>query len=171
MPRLIHAILIDDNGANQTTKLDQRVPIAPVARQTRRLDGEHCADTTFTDRGQQPLKARTADARTRAAKIVIDDRHISPTERARTLGQAILATPTLVIVRKLVHGRLPDVDEGATRQMVRRYLHYSPPPRRWPPTSLPGARSPVPEASLVPTLLSAPAAPCTQRGRGGDGPA
>ncbi|ESY79546.1 hypothetical protein X740_16690 [Mesorhizobium sp. LNHC221B00] len=31
-------ILIDDHSANQATKFDQRVPVAPVASQTRHLD-------------------------------------------------------------------------------------------------------------------------------------
>jgi hypothetical protein len=74
----IGPILIDDHRADQTTKLDQRVPVAPIARQTRRLDGEHGTDAAFTDRREQPLEAWTADARTRAAKIVIDDCHIRP---------------------------------------------------------------------------------------------
>src|SRR6476619_5821173 len=136
MPRLIDAILIDDHRPNQTAKLDQRVPVPPVARQTRRLDGEHSADAALTDRCKQPLEARTADARTRAAKIVIDDRHISPAKSARTLGETILASAALMIMGKLVDGGLPDVDEGATRQVVRRDLHRSPPP---PPASPPGA--------------------------------
>ena len=130
MPRLVYTILIDDHRANQTAKLDQRVPVAPVARQTRRLDGEHGTNAALTDRRKQPLEARTADTRTRAAKIVIDDRHVSPTERASPFGEAILATPTLVIVGKLVGGGLPDVDEGAALQMVRRNLHRFPPPQR-----------------------------------------
>src|SRR5450759_2316613 len=60
MARFIGPILIDDYCADQTAKLDQRVPVAPIARQTRRLDGEHGTDAAFTDRREQPLEAWTA---------------------------------------------------------------------------------------------------------------
>src|SRR6516165_8372110 len=106
MPRLVYTVLVDDNRANQTTKLDQRVPVAPVARQTRRLNREHGTDATLADRREQPLKARTADARTRAAKIVIDDRHIRPAQSASPFGEAILTPPAFMIVDKLVGGGL-----------------------------------------------------------------
>src|SRR5215471_4739420 len=112
MPRLVCTVLVDDNRANQTTKLDQRVPVAPVARQTRRLDREHGTDATLADRREQPFKARTADAGTRAAKIVIDHRHIRPTESTGPFGETILTSPALMIVGKLVGGGLPDVHEG-----------------------------------------------------------
>ena len=102
MPRLVYTVLVDDNRANQTTKLDQRVPVAPVARQTRRLDREHGTDATLADRREQPLEARTADAGTRAAKIVIDDRHIRPTESTGPFGETVLSPPALMIVGKLV---------------------------------------------------------------------
>ena len=130
MARFIGPILIDDHRANQTAKLDQRVPVPPVARQTRRLDGEHGTDAAFTDRREQPLEAWTADARTRAAKIVIDDRYFRPAESASPFGEAILTPSALMIVGKLVGGGLPDVDEGAALQMVRRDLHRFPPPQR-----------------------------------------
>src|SRR5215469_6802530 len=130
MPRLVYTVLVDDNRAKQTTKLNQRMPVAPVARQTRRLDREHSTDPTLADRREQPLKARTADARTRSAKILLDDRHIRPAESAGPLGEAILSPPALMIVGKLVGGGLPDVDEGAAHQMIRRALHRWSPPQR-----------------------------------------
>src|SRR6266446_8455153 len=130
MARFIGPILIDDHRADQTAKLDQRVPVAPVARQTRRLDGEQGTNAALTDRRQQPLEARTTDTRTRAAKIVIDDRHIRPAESASPFGEAILTPPALMIVGKLVGGGLADVDEGAARQMIRRDLHRWSPPQR-----------------------------------------
>src|SRR3954469_12157642 len=115
MPRLVYTILIDDHRADQTTKLDQRVPVAPVARQTRRLDGEHGANAALADRRKQPLKARSADTRTRTAKIVIDDRHIRPAESASPFREAILTLPALMIIGKLVGGGLPDVDKPQLR--------------------------------------------------------
>src|SRR4051812_45462434 len=148
MPRIVNAILIDHHCPNQAAELDQRMPIAPVARQARRLDGEHGADAAFTDGCEQPFEPWTADARTRTPKIIIDDGHVRPPERAGSVGQAILPPAALVIVGKLVGGGLPDIDEGATRQMVRRDLHRSPPP--WRPERVPrsGACLPATTASF-----------------------
>src|SRR5215469_9545269 len=130
MPRLVYTVLVDDNRTNQTAELDQRVPVASVARQTRRLNREHGTDATLADRREQPLKARTADPRTRAAKIVIDYCHIRSAESASPFGEVILTPPALMIVGKLVGGGLPDVDEGAARQMTRCDLHRWSPPQR-----------------------------------------
>ena len=109
MAWLIRSILIDDHRADQTAKLDQCVPVAPIARQTRRLDGEHGANAAFADRCKQPLKARSADTRTRAAKVVIDDRHIRPAESASPFRETILTPSALMIVGELVHGGLSNV--------------------------------------------------------------
>src|SRR6476660_7940514 len=98
MAWFIRSILIDDHRADQAAKFDQRVPVASVARQARRLDGKHGTNAAFTDRCKQPLESRTADARTRAAEIVIDDCHI------RTVGKPILTPSALMIVGKLIDG-------------------------------------------------------------------
>jgi hypothetical protein len=130
MAWFIRSILIDDHRADQAAKFDQRVPVASVARQARRLDGKHGTNAAFTDRCKQPLESRTADARTRAAEIVINDCHIRPAESTSTVGKAILTPSALMIVGKLVDGGLSDVDEGAPRQMIRRDLHRLPPSLR-----------------------------------------
>src|ERR1700686_3680753 len=111
MALFIGPILIDDHRTNQTAKLDQRVPVAPIARQTRCLDGEHGTDAALTDRREQPLEAWTADPRTRGAEIGIDDCHIRPAESTGAVGEAILTPTALIIVGKLVYGGLPDIDD------------------------------------------------------------
>jgi hypothetical protein len=52
MARIVDSVLVDDNGPDQSTELDQRMPIAAVARKPRRLDREHGADAALADRGQ-----------------------------------------------------------------------------------------------------------------------
>src|SRR5215472_10095903 len=169
MARFIGSILIDDHCADQPAKFDQRVPVASVARQARRLDRKHGTDATFTDRCEQLLEARTAHARTRAAKIVIDDRHIGPAESTRTVGKAILTPPALMIVSKLVDGGLPDIDEGAARKMVRRDLHRLPPSLRRCCVFPIGARSPMAIASSARPPPPAAVGSWARRGRiGGD---
>src|SRR5215831_2185401 len=125
MAWFIRSILIDDHRADQAAKFDQRVPVASVARQARRLDGKHGTNAAFTDRCKQPF-----DARTRATKIVINDCHVRPAESTSTIGKAILTPSALMIVGKLVDSGLPNVDEGAPRQMIRRDLHRPPPSLR-----------------------------------------
>src|SRR6516164_7975522 len=111
MAWFIRSILIDDHRADQAAKFDQRVPVASVARQARRLDGKHGTNAAFTDRCKQPLEARTADARTRATKIVINDCHVRPAKSTSTIGKAILTPSALMIVGKLADSGLPNVDE------------------------------------------------------------
>src|SRR5580765_3262605 len=97
MAWFIGSILIDDHCADQAAKFDQRVPVASVARQARRLNRKHGADATFTDGCEQLFEAWTTDARTRAAKIVIDDCHIRPAQSTAPVGKAILTPQALVI--------------------------------------------------------------------------
>src|SRR4249920_4073421 len=113
MAWFIRSILIDDHRADQAAKFDQSVPVASIARQARRLDGKHGTNAPLTDRCKQPLEARTADARTRATKIVINDCHIRPAESTSTVSQAVLTPSALMIIGKLVDSGLPNVDKGA----------------------------------------------------------
>src|ERR1700692_588968 len=89
MAWFIRSILIDDHRADQAAKFDQSVPVASVARQARRLDRKHGTNAAFTDRCKQPLESRTADARTRATKIVINDCHIRPAESSSRVTHVI----------------------------------------------------------------------------------
>src|SRR3712207_5642 len=107
-------------------------------------------------------------ARPRPAEVVVDDRDVRPAEGAGTLGQAVLAQPALVVVGELVGGGLPEVDERAAREVVRRDLHRPPPlprhPRRGPPS---GARPPAPTAPPASRPPSAFAGPRARGGRVG----
>ncbi len=83
--RAVCAVLVDDQRPDQAAELDQRVPVAPVARQPRRLDGEHGPDPALADRRQQPLEARTADARPerpRSSSMTVTS--VQPRIRARS---------------------------------------------------------------------------------------
>jgi hypothetical protein len=48
MARIVDPVLVDEDGADQSTELDQRVPVASVAGETRSLDREHGTDTRRT---------------------------------------------------------------------------------------------------------------------------
>ena len=74
------AIAGRSDGVGSYVPSSSSVPVASVARQARRLDRKHGTNAAFTDRCNQPLESRTADARTRATKIVINDCHMRPAE-------------------------------------------------------------------------------------------
>ena len=87
------------------------MPIAPVAGQTRRLDGHHGADAALADRRQQLLKSRTSDTRARATEIVVDDADIGPTELSGALDESILPPAAFDVVDHLTDRRLADIDD------------------------------------------------------------
>ena len=161
MPRIVDAVLVDDQRADQAAELEQRVPVAPVAGEPRRLERHDGADPALADRRQQLLEARAGDAGAGAAEIVVDHLDRGPAQGARAIGQAVLPTPALVIVEHLVAGRLANVDEGAAGEMVRRDPGHHRPPRRRGPSIRSGAvaRRPPPPAA------PAAAAPAWSAGR------
>src|SRR5207245_8325483 len=57
MARIVDSVLVGDERADQSTELDQRMPVAAITGKTRRLDREHSADTAVADRWKQPLEA------------------------------------------------------------------------------------------------------------------
>src|SRR5262249_3709230 len=118
MARIIDSILVDNNRADESTELDQCVPVAAIARQARRLDREHSTDATLANRGQQVLKAGQADPVARATQIIVDDLYRSPTELPRAVSQPVLPSPAFVIVHKLIGSRLTDVHIRATGKML-----------------------------------------------------
>ena len=126
--RIVHAVLIDDQAAHQSAELQKRVPIPAIAGEARSLDRQHGAGGAGTDCRQQALKPGACRAASRAPEVIIDDDHIFPAKHACAIGERILTTTTLRVVRKLIGGRLSHVDVGATRQMIRRDLIHRPPP-------------------------------------------
>jgi hypothetical protein len=50
MSRIIYSVLVDEDGTNQSTKFYQRVPVAPIASQPRRLDRKHGTDAKAVQR-------------------------------------------------------------------------------------------------------------------------
>src|SRR5262249_52899840 len=116
--------LIDDECVDQSTELDQRVPVATITGKTRRLDREHGADTAVADRCEQALEAGTSDAAARTAEVIVDDIDVSPAKLLGAIDEAVSAQPALMIVRELVCCRLPDVDAGAAGEMLSRDLGH-----------------------------------------------
>src|ERR1700728_4404804 len=73
MARIVDFVLVDDDGPDQSTELDQRVPVATVARQSRRFDCQHGAHASLADCSQQAFETRSGDAAARATEIIVDN--------------------------------------------------------------------------------------------------
>jgi hypothetical protein len=100
-PHRIDAVFIDNDGvADQSTELDQRVPVSHVASQPRNFDRKHCPGAALADRCQQAFKAWTTDARAGAAEVVVDDDYLLPSELTRAVRQSVLAMAALVVGTK-----------------------------------------------------------------------
>src|SRR6516225_10109021 len=89
MARIIDFVLVDDDRGDQSTELDQHMPVAAIAGETRGLDREHRADVSGADCADQTIKAGAGDAASRAAKVIIDDLDASPAELPSAIGRPI----------------------------------------------------------------------------------
>src|SRR5262245_60236222 len=52
MARIVDSVFVDDDRSDQSTELDQSMPIAAIPGETRGLDREHGTDTALTDGAQ-----------------------------------------------------------------------------------------------------------------------
>jgi hypothetical protein len=130
--RIVRAVRIDHQRADKGAQIDQVVPVAAVPREAGRLDAKHGTDRTRADRGHQFLETRALhQSGTGAAEIVVDYRDRGESKRSRRLGQRILPTLALGVLRDLPHGRLAHIDHRAAAEVFRRDLgmHHTPPAR------------------------------------------
>ncbi len=118
MPRIIDSVLVDDDGPDQSTELDQRMPVSAVTGEPGSFDREYGSDASFADRREQTLETRPVNTAARATEIIIDDLDDRPAELFGAIGEAILASSALPVVHELIGRRLADVDEGGAREMV-----------------------------------------------------
>src|SRR5208337_277980 len=155
--RIVYAVFVDDDRADQAAKLQQGVPVTPVAGQTRRLHRHDGADAPLADRREQPFEARASDAASRSPEIVVDDLDVLPAEQSRSVGKAVLSALALQIVSDLLGRRLPDVDDCVASQMIMQYLRHRTPPL--------GSRAPSParDSSLRPAAPAVNPAPLVAR--------
>ena len=134
MAGFVDAVFVNDDRADKAAELDQRMPVAAVARQTGGLDRKDRPGAALADRRQKALETRPGDAGARAPEIIVDDHDILPAQLPRAFRKPILTPPAFVIVQHLVSGRLTNVDEGAARQVIRRDLGHHRSPCTLPPS-------------------------------------
>src|ERR1700680_4490370 len=128
MAGFVDAVFVNDDRADKAAELDQRMPVAAVARQAGGLDREDRSGAPLADCRQKALEARPGDAGARAPEIIVDDHDVLPAQLPRAFRKTVLTPPAFVIVQHLVSGRLTNVDKGAARQGIRCDLghHRSP---------------------------------------------
>ena len=83
LARIIDPILVDDQAVHKGAEFQQRVPVATVAGQARRLDRQHRTSATGTDRRDETFKAGSQLTAPRPAEIIVDNNDVLPAERAR----------------------------------------------------------------------------------------
>src|SRR5271169_2350423 len=116
--RIVDAVFVGDQRPDEAAELQQRVPIAPIAGQTRSLDRHHGSDAALADRRQELLEPRTGDAGAGTAEIVVDDADGGPAELPGALDEPILSAAALDVVEDLVGRRLADIDDRLAGEMV-----------------------------------------------------
>jgi hypothetical protein len=133
--RVIDAVLIGNEGAEQGAQLDNAVPVAVTAGQPGHLCNEDEADLAQADGGHQPLKAGALQAGGAGqAEILIDDQdpRRRPAHPAGLIGELVLPARTLLVALDLLGGGLADIDDGlqalVTGLDLRRDDHEASPP-------------------------------------------
>src|SRR6202008_2371239 len=149
--RIVDSVLVDEDGPDEATELDQRMPIAAIAGQARSLDRQHSTDAALAERRYGPLKAWATDATSGTTKNIVDPFDADPTELARAIRKPILPALALLIVYQLVGRRLADVDDGTACEMFRRDLAHRRSPRLQAP-SRPRAAAAAPASPARPSV-------------------
>src|SRR5277367_1072891 len=102
MLRIINTIMIHDQGIHNGTEFEQPMPLASVARQARRLDGENGADLALAHVRHQGSKSRTLNvSASGAAQIIVDDTRLAPAKLSGALHQSVLTPLALDVVLHL----------------------------------------------------------------------
>src|SRR5208337_5657963 len=73
---IVDPVLVDDQTAHQGAELQKGVPIAAVAGQARRLEGEDRAGFAAADPHEQALEARPRRPASGAAKVIVNDNDV-----------------------------------------------------------------------------------------------
>jgi hypothetical protein len=112
--RIIGSVRVDHQRAGERAQVNQVMPVAPVARQTRGLDAVNRAHIARTDHSHEPLKpGPMAAPRPGAPKVVVNHGYRNEAGFLRCSREIILAALAFQVAHDLRHGRLADVDDGS----------------------------------------------------------
>src|SRR5207248_1611148 len=93
-------VLVDNQAVHEGAEFEERVPVAAVTGQPRRLDRQHGAGLVGADRREQTLEAGTELTTARPTEIIVDHNDLLPAERARSRHQGVLPTSALRVERR-----------------------------------------------------------------------
>src|SRR5207249_3348606 len=125
--RIVESIEVHQHRAHQAAHPDQVMPVATVPRQSRSLDANHGADFAAADFSDQALESGALhQAGPRASQVVVDHHDLLKAELARLVGQAILPSLALLVLKHLLGGRLPKVNDRPSMQpLIREFRIHS----------------------------------------------
>src|SRR5262249_1097308 len=120
LTRRIDCLLIDQQGIDHPTHLDELLPVPAIAGKARDFPGCYRSDLAETDLRHHPLKSGACNSTgRRAAEIVVDDFDLAPAKLAEPVPHGVLQDPALLIVHDLIPRALPNVQNGLAPEMMR----------------------------------------------------
>lgn len=123
LTRVVNALGVDHAGADQAAQLEQVMPVTTVACQTGRFETEDTADRAFTQLSDQGLKPGPLGvAARRATEVVVEDGDVAKPIRSCQVGEVVLLSLALQVVKHLGARRLPHVHDRAPTEHARRQL-------------------------------------------------
>ena len=104
MARIINSIFVDDNGPDQSTKLDQSVPVRAVARETQASIAKTAPTWPLqiaANSRSKPGRAMPPPDRPRSSSMIST---VAPAKLFGAIGKPILPPLTFKIVHELIRG-------------------------------------------------------------------
>jgi len=112
---IINTVLVQQQGARESTDLQKPVPVTGIARQTRDLQPHDDPGPVHADFSDQPLKALALDSSAARLSLVTVN-HLDlfqpPPQSQRAIPQSILTLTALHIFPNLPERGLPYIEEG-----------------------------------------------------------
>ena len=123
--RVVDAVLVAQEGAEQGAQLQQVVPVLGGPGQPAHLQAQDQADVPERHLGEQPLEPGPVFGPPAALALVLVDDHdpgARPAQGDGVVGQGVLPGLRLGVLQDLLRGGLPDVHDGRPVQVTRQDL-------------------------------------------------
>lgn len=93
MAHVVHAVMIDDAGFDKAAQFEQMMPVAPVAREPRRIEAQDGPHLAGAEPGDQAVETGSRDrSACRPPEIIIDDLDVNKAVAACDVDQILLAS-------------------------------------------------------------------------------
>ena len=124
--RIVDAVGIHQDRTDHPAQLNQMVPVATIAGQSRGLDTKYSAYFTSADFGHQALKSGALhQPRTRSPQILVDYVDSLKAELPGPVHQSILTPLAFLVMSHLAGSGLANIDDGLSQKTLRRELRDS----------------------------------------------